>query len=218
VLGVSGLTAYFALTDVLKVAPGDVVVISAATGATGYLCAGICKAIGAKLVIGIAGGPDKCKWIVEEAGFDAAIDYKNEDLDKRIAELCPQGVTCYFDNVGGDMLDTMLVHMVPKGRIVICGAMSSGYTDTAVSGPKKNFMQICVKMLKVEGFLLLYYRDQIEAGARQLAQWVREGKLRVEETIVEGFEKAPELLPTMFSGKAPGKLLLKVAEPSDTHI
>jgi NADPH-dependent curcumin reductase len=212
VFGVSGLTAYFSITDVLKVGPGDVVVVSAATGATGSLCAGICKALGAKLVIGIAGGPEKCRWIVEKAGYDAAIDYKNEDLATRLAELCPEGVSCYFDNVGGDMLDTLLDHMQPRGRIVICGAMSTGYTDTAVAGPQTNFMQICVKMLKLEGILLLFYRDQIEAGARQMAQWVKEGRLHVEETVVEGFENAPLLLPTMFSGKAPGKLILKVAD------
>lgn len=212
-LGVSGLTAYFAMTDVLKVGPGDVVVVSAATGATGYLCAGICKALGAKTVIGIAGGPDKCRWIVDEAGFDAAIDYKNEDIDARLAELCPDGVTCYLDNVGGDMLDTLLVHMRPMGRVAICGAMSSGYTDTDVAGPAKNFMQICVKMLTVRGILLVYYRDRLEEGAMQLAQWVRDGKIKIEETIVNGFEKAPELLPTMFSGKAPGKLILKVSDP-----
>lgn len=212
VFGVSGLTAYFGVTDVLNVGPGDIVVVSAASGATGSLCAGICKALGAKMVIGIAGGPEKCQWIVEKAGFDAAIDYKNEDIDARLRELCPEGVNAYFDNVGGDMLDTMLEHMAPMGRVLICGAMSTGYTDTAVAGPKRNFMQICVKMLKVQGILLLFYRDQLEAGAMQMAQWVKEGRLHVEETIVEGFENAPALLPTMFSGKAPGKLILKVAD------
>jgi NADPH-dependent curcumin reductase CurA len=211
-LGVGGLTAYFGVTDGLKVQPGDTVVISAASGATGHLAAGIAKALGAKTVIGTAGGPEKCRWIVEQAGYDAAIDYKNEDLDKRLAELCPQGVDKYFDNVGGDMLDTMFLHMAPRGRILICGAMSSGYTGVKLQGPQ-NYMRICTHNLTVQGILLFFYKDQLEQGARQLGQWVAAGKLHVEERIVEGFDKAPNLLPTMFSGKEPGKLVLRVANP-----
>jgi len=210
VFGVSGLTAYFGVTDVLKVKPGDVVFVSAATGATGSLVAGICKALGAKTVIGSAGGADKCRWIIERAGFDAAIDYKSEDLDARLRDLCPDGIDAYFDNVGGDMLDTTLLHMKPKGRIVICGAMSTNYTDVDVAGPAKNFMQICVKMLSVQGILLLFYRDQLQAGGEQLAEWIGQGRLHVEENILEGFEQAPALLATMFTGKAPGKLMLKI--------
>jgi len=213
ILGVSGLTAYFGVTDVLKVGPGDTVFVSAATGATGSLVAAISKALGAKQVIGTAGGPDKCRWIIEHAGYDAAIDYKSEDLDARLSELCPEGINAYFDNVGGDMLDTTLAHMAPKGRIVICGAMSSGYVDEKVAGPKENFMQICVKMLEVKGILLLFYRDQLEAGARQMGQWLAEGRIHMQENIVEGFDHAPALLATNFSGKDPGKLILKIADP-----
>jgi NADPH-dependent curcumin reductase CurA len=212
VFGVSGLTAYFGVTDVLKVGAGDTVVVSAASGSLGSLVAAICKAAGAKKVIGIAGGADKCRWIVEKAGYDAAIDYQNEDIGARLAELCPEGVSCYYDNVGGDMLDTLFLHMAPRGRILICGAMASGYTDVQIQGPR-NYMAICVKMLKVEGILLLFYKDRLEEGARQMAKWAAEGKLPIEEHVVEGFEHAPELLPTMFSGKPPGKLLLKVADP-----
>ena len=206
--------AYFGVTDVLAVKPGDVVVVSAATGATGSLVAGICKALGAKTVIGTAGGPEKCRWIVEKAGYDAAIDYKGENLDARLTELCPNGVDAYFDNVGLDTLDTLLLHMAPKGRVVICGAMSSGYTDVDVPGPQKNFMQICVKMLKVQGILLLFYRDRLEEGAKQLARWIMEGRLHVEENIIEGFDKAPGLFSTMFTGKNPGKLMLKIGDPT----
>lgn len=211
VFGVGGLTAYFGVTDGLKVKPGDTVVISAATGATGSLAGGIAKALGAKKVIGIAGGAEKCRWIVEEAGYDAAIDYKSEDLDARLKELCPEGVDAYFDNVGGDMLDTLLLNMAPRGRILICGAMASGYTDVKLQGPT-NYMRICTHMLTVQGILLFFYREQLAEGAAQMAKWVAEGKLKVEENVVEGFDKAPELLPTLFSGKAPGKLLLKVAD------
>ena len=212
VFGVSGLTAYFGVTDGLKVTTGDVVVISAATGATGSLAGGIAKACGARLVIGIAGGPEKCKWIVEKAGYDVAIDYKSEDVGKRLRELCPEGVTAYFDNVGGEILDTLLLHMAPKGRILICGAMSSGYHDTRIPGPH-NYMRICTHQLTVQGILLFFYRDRLQEGAMHLAQWVQEGKLHVEENIHEGFDKAPSLLPSLFTGKSPGKMILKVADP-----
>jgi NADPH-dependent curcumin reductase CurA len=212
IFGVGGLTAYYGVTDVLKVKPSDTVVISAATGATGSVAGGICKILGAKRVIGLAGGADKCKWVVEKAGFDACIDYKNDDVDKRLRELAPEGVDAYFDNVGGVILNTLLMHMAPRGRILICGAMSSGYTDVNIPGPS-NYMQICVKMLSVQGILLFFYRDVLHEGAQQLGGWVAEGKLPVTEDVVVGFEKAPELLPTMFSGKNPGKLVLKLADP-----
>lgn len=212
VFGVGGLTAYFGVTDVLKVKAGETVVISAATGATGSLAGGIAKAMGAKQVIGIAGGKDKCRWIVEKAGYDVAIDYKSEDIGRRLNELCPQGVDVYFDNVGGEILDTLLLHMAPRGRILICGAISSGYVDTRIPGPH-NYMRICTHMLTVQGILLFFYRDRLQEGAMQLARLVQAGKLHVEENIHEGFEKAPSLLPTMFTGKSPGKMLLKISDP-----
>ena len=212
VFGVNGLTAYFGVTDGLKVKSGDTVVISSAGGATGLLAGGIAKILGAAKVIGIAGGRDKCQWIVKNAGYDAAIDYKGEDLGKRLAELCPQGVTCYFDNVGGEILDTVLMHMANLGRILICGAISSGYNDTKVQGPV-NYMQICARQLTAQGILLPFYKDRIGEGISALAQWVKEGKLRVHEEIFEGFQRAPELLPTMYAVKNPGKLLLHVADP-----
>lgn len=212
IFGVSGLTAYFGVTDILKIQPGDTVVVSAASGSLGSLVAGICKAAGAERVIGIAGGAEKCRWIVEEAGYDDAIDYKNDDISARLAELCPEGVNAYFDNAGGDILDTLFLHMAPRGRVLICGAMASGYTDVQIQGPR-NYMAICTKMLRVEGILLLFYKDRLQEGAEQMAKWAAEGKFKIEEKIFEGFEKAPELMPTMFSGKAPGKLLLKIADP-----
>jgi len=212
VFGVGGLTAYFGVTDVLKVKPGDTVVVSAATGATGSIAGDICKALGAKKVIGTAGGPEKCRWILEKAHFDAAIDYKNEDIGQRLRELCPEGVDAYYDNVGGDMLDTLFLHMAPRGRILLCGAMSSDYSGIdGFKGPK-NYVMAITKMLRIEGVHLFFYRDRLEEGIRQLAAWVTEGKVHVEESVYEGFEKAPELLPTVFTGKHPGKLVLKVGE------
>lgn len=211
VFGVGGLTAYFGLKDGLGIRPGDVVVVSAATGATGSLAAGIAKTLGAKTVIGIAGGSEKCRWIVEKAGYDMAIDYQSENIEERLRELCPEGVTAYFDNVGGDMLDTLLMQMAPQGRVLICGAMSSGYTEVKMPAPS-NFMRICTHMLTVQGFLLFFYRERLADGAIQMAQWVRDGTLHVEENLFVGFEKAPQLLPTMFTGKAPGKMMLRVNE------
>jgi NADPH-dependent curcumin reductase CurA len=212
VFGVGGLTAYFGVTDGLKIKPGDTVVVSAATGATGSLAGGICKALGAKRVIGIAGGAEKCRWVVETAGYDFAIDYKGGDIGARLTELCPQGVDAYFDNAGGDILNTMLLHMAPRGRILICGAISSGYISEQIPGPG-NYMQICARMLTVQGFLLFFYRDLLQQGAEQLGRWVAEGRLHVAEDVVEGFERTPELLPTVFSGKQPGKLVLKLGNP-----
>jgi NADPH-dependent curcumin reductase CurA len=212
IFGVGGLTAYFGVTDGLKIKAGDTLVVSAATGATGSLVAGIAKALGAKAVIGIAGGPEKCQWLVENAGYDLAIDYNNDNLAERLAELCPAGVDAYFDGIGGTMLETLLEHMAPRGRVLICGAMSTGYTQVGGEAPN-NFMLICTKNLTMQGILLFHYRDQFTAGAAQLARWVAEGKLHVAEDVVEGFEHAPALLPTVFSGKAPGKLLLHIADP-----
>jgi len=208
VFGVGGLTAYFGVTDGLKVKAGDTVVISAATGATGSLACQIAKIMGAR-VIGIAGGAEKCRWVIEHAGCDAAIDYQSDDISARLAELAPGGVEAYFDNVGGDMLDTMFLNMAPRGRILICGAMSQGYTDVKVQGPT-NYMRICTHQLTMQGILLFFYAEQIPAAAMQLGAWVQEGRIHVEENRQHGFAKAPELLPTMFTGKAPGKMVLEL--------
>lgn len=212
VFGVGGLTAYFGTVDVLRVKPGDTVVVSAATGATGSMVAGIAKALGAKKVVGIAGGPEKCRWITEVAHCDAAIDYKNDDIGQRLRELCPEGVDAYYDNAGGEILDTMFLHMAPRGRMVICGAISQGYADLEFEGPR-NYGQIVTKMLRVEGVHLFYFRDRLEEGGKQLAEWIAQRKVHVEECVHEGFEKAPELLFSVFTGKKPGKLVLKVGDP-----
>lgn len=213
VFGVGGLTAFFGVTDGLKVKEGDTVVVSAATGATGGLACQIARLLGAKKVIGIAGGADKCRWVVENVGCDACVDYKDPTWTAKIAELAPNGVDAYFDNVGGDMLDEMFLLMAPQGRILICGAMSQGYTGVKVQGPT-NYMRICTHQLTVQGILLFFYAAKIPQAAQQIGQWVMEGKLRVTENRHAGFEKAPDLLPTMFTGKDPGKLVLHVADPA----
>lgn len=212
VFGVTGLAAYFGMTDVGQVRAGDVVVVSAASGATGSVAGQIAKAMGAKKVIGIAGGADNCQWLLEQGHYDAAIDYKREDIDARLKALAPEGVNLYFDNVGGETLDTLLMNMAWFGRIVVCGAVSSGYTSTEVAGPR-NYMQLCTRSLRMQGFLLFAYADRLAEGAQALGRLVQEGKLQVVEDLEVGFEKAPLLLPTLFSGKKPGKLVLKIADP-----
>jgi NADPH-dependent curcumin reductase CurA len=211
--GVGGLTAYFGTVDQLRVQPGDTVVVSAATGATGHVVGGIAKALGAKKVIGFAGDADKCRWIVESGHYDAAINYKTDDIPARLRKLCPDGVDAYYDNVGGDILDEMFLHMKQRGRMVICGAMSQGYADLNFQGPK-NYGKIVTQLLRVEGVHLFYFADRLDQGAKQLAEWVQQGKLRVEEDVHEGFEKAPALLMSVFTGKKPGKLILKVGDPA----
>jgi NADPH-dependent curcumin reductase CurA len=210
IFGVGGLTAYFGVLDGLKVKSGETVVISAATGATGAVACQIAKLMGAR-VIGIAGGPEKCAWIKEQAGCDEAIDYKNDNLAEKMKELAPEGVECYFDNVGGDMLDEMLLHMKPLGRVLICGAMSQSYLHNENDVGPSNYMRACTHQLTLQGILLFFYAEQIPKGIADIVQWVQEGKIRVHEEIHEGFDKAPELLPTMFSGKSPGKMVLKIA-------
>jgi hypothetical protein len=187
-------------------------VVSAATGATGFVVGGIAKALGAKKVIGFAGGAEKCRWIVESGHYDAAIDYKSDDIAARLSELCPEGVDAYYDNAGGEILDTLFMHMKPRGRMVICGAMSQGYADLDFEGPK-NYGQIVTRMLRVEGVHLFFFKERLEEGARQLAEWVQQGRLHVEECVHEGFEKAPGLLLSVFTGKTPGKLILKNGDP-----
>lgn len=209
VLGVSGLAAYFGLTEGLNIKQGENLVVSAAAGSLGSLVAGMAKQLGAGKIVGIAGGPEKCKWLTEVAGYDAAIDYKNDNIAKRLAELFPGGVDNYYDNVGGDILDELFLQMRSQGKMLICGAMSSGYTSTKLVGPT-NYMRICTHNLTLKGIHLFYYTEKIPDAIKKISQWLEEGVLHVEENIVEGFDNAPSLLPSVFAGKAPGRLILKV--------
>jgi NADPH-dependent curcumin reductase len=209
VLGISGLTAYLGLTEGLNIKKGENLVVSAAVGSLGSLVAGMAKQLGAGKVVGIAGGSEKCRWLTEVAGYDAAIDYKNDDIAERLADLFPNGVDNYFDNVGGDILDEMFLHMRVHGKILICGAMSSGYTGVKLIGPT-NYMRICTHNLLVKGILLAHHAQQIPEAIKQISTWLEQGLLHVEENIVEGFDNAPSILPSVFAGKAPGRLILKV--------
>ena len=207
ILGVTGMTAYFGMTDVGQVKAGDVVVISGAAGATGSAAGQIAKIKGAKKVVGIAGGPEKCAYIVNELGFDEAIDYKNANVAARLRETCPDGIDLYFDNVGGSILDDCLANLAMRGRVVLCGAISTYNSDDPPPGPS-NYLSLLVRRGRMEGFIILDYLDRFPAAQLEVAGWIAEGKIKSSEHIVEGLEKAPEALNLLFSGGNTGKVIV----------
>lgn len=212
VFGLTGTTAYFGMVDVGAVRSGDVVVVSGAAGATGSIAGQIAKIKGAATVIGIAGGAAKCRWLVEKGGFDAAIDYRSEKVSARLRQLAPKGVDLYFDNVGGDVLDAVMLNLAFRARIVICGGISSGYGTKMAPGPK-HYMQLVFKSARMEGFLLLTFAQRMGEAVEQLKAWVAGGRLHYEVDVVQGFENAPDTLRRLFEGRNFGKQLLKVADP-----
>jgi hypothetical protein len=207
--GITGMTAYFGLIDVGKVKEGDVVVVSGAAGATGSTVGQIAKIKGAAKVIGIAGGAKKCSWIVDELGFDEAIDYKSDDVAKRLREAAPDGIDLYFDNVGGPILDACLAQLALRGRIVLCGAIS-GYNDRGAAKGPANYANLIIKRGRMEGFLILDYFDRLDEGRAEVAGWLAEGKIKSSEHIVEGLENAPEALNLLFTGGNTGKVIVAV--------
>jgi NADPH-dependent curcumin reductase CurA len=210
VCGITGLTAYFGLLDLGKPKAGETVVVSGAAGATGSVAGQIAKLKGCR-VIGIAGGTDKCRWLTEQAHFDAAIDYKRENVARRLHELCPKGIDVYFDNVGGEILDAALANLGQRARIVQCGGIS-GYNDT-MPPAVHNTMNLVVTRSRMEGFIVIDYLPRFAEGAGQLAQWVMEGKIAHAEDVQHGLENAPKTFLRLFQGKNLGKQLLKVADP-----
>jgi NADPH-dependent curcumin reductase len=209
-LGVTGLTAYFGLLDVGQAKAGDTVVVSGAAGATGMVAGQIAKIKGCRAV-GIAGGPEKCNYIVKELGFDAAIDYKNEDVFQALRTHCPQGINVYFDNVGGDILDAALANIARGARVVLCGAISQYNSTTGIKGPS-NYLSLLVNSARMEGFIVFNYLSRYGEAAREMAGWMMAGKLKSREDIVEGFRNFPETLLKLFRGENLGKLMIKVAD------
>ncbi len=207
--GITGLTAYFGLIDVGRVKEGDVVVVSGAAGATGSTVGQIAKIKGAAKVIGIAGGPQKCASIVDELGFDEAIDYKNDNVAARLREAAPDGIDLFFDNVGGEILDACLAQLALRGRIVLCGAIS-GYNDRGAATGPANYANLIIKRGRMEGFLILDYFDRLDAARAEIAGWLGEGKIKSSEHIVEGLENAPDALNLLFTGGNTGKVIVKV--------
>jgi NADPH-dependent curcumin reductase CurA len=211
VLGLTGITAYFGLLEVGQPKKGETVVVSGAAGATGSVVGQIAKIQGCN-VVGIAGGPEKCAWLTGEAGFDAAIDYKAERVDRRLRELCPNGIDLFFDNVGGEILDAALANLAMRGRVVICGAIA-GYNEKVPPPGPRNYLSLLVQRGRMEGFIILDYMDRAGQAISALSQWVREGKIRHQEDIQEGLENAPATLLRLFEGKNRGKQLLRIADP-----
>ena len=208
VLGMPGMTAYFGILDTGKPKPGETVVVSGAAGAVGTVVGQIAKIKGCR-VVGIAGGADKCQYLLNELGFDGAIDYKNEDVRNGLKRECPKGVDVYFDNVGGDILDNVLTKINYKARIVICGAISQ-YNNTApVKGPS-NYLSLLVNRARMEGIVVFDNAKNYGKAAAEMAQWIAEGKLIAKEHVVEGLAMFPETLMMLFNGENFGKLVLKV--------
>ncbi len=207
ILGVTGMTAYFGVIDVGQVKEGDVVVVSGAAGATGSAAGQIAKIKGAKKVVGIAGGPEKCAYLVTELGFDDAIDYKNDNVAKRLRETCPDGIDLYFDNVGGSILNDCLANLAMRGRVVLCGAISNYNSDGPPQGPS-NYLTLLIRRGRMEGFLIFDYLDRFPAAQLEVAGWIAEGKIKAAEHIVEGLEKAPDALNLLFSGGNTGKVIV----------
>jgi NADPH-dependent curcumin reductase CurA len=206
-LGMPGMTAYFGLTDIGDPKPGQTVVVSAASGAVGALVGQIAKIKGARAV-GLAGGPEKCSYVTDQLGFDACIDYKNEDIGKALTKFCPDGINVYFDNVGGEILDLALARLARKARVIVCGAISQYNNTTAMDGPK-NYLSLLVNNARMEGFVVFNYADRYAEGGQAMAEWLAAGKLKSKEDIVDGIETFPETLLKLFSGENFGKLMIK---------
>jgi NADPH-dependent curcumin reductase CurA len=208
-LGMTGMTAYFGLFDTAKLKEGDTVVVSGAAGAVGSVAGQIAK-IKSCRVIGIAGGAEKCSWLVEELGFDAAIDYKTQDVRRALREAAPDGVDVYFDNVGGEILDAVLTRLARGARIVICGAVSQYNATEGVRGPA-NYLTLLVSRASMTGMVVFDHAAQFGAAARELAGWMAEGRLISREHIVDGGVSAfPQTLLKLFAGENVGKLVLRV--------
>lgn len=211
--GITTLTAYFGMIEVAKIKQGDVVLISGAAGATGAAACQIARLKGAKKIIGIAGGPDKCAWLKNEGGCDEAIDYKSDDIAEKVTAFAPDGVDVFYDNTGGPALDAALINLAPGARIAICGGISSGYNSWTVDKGPQNYMYLILKGAVMQGFLVLNYMDRFGEAIGEISGWLKSGALKPHETVVEGLEKAPETLQGLFTGLNRGKLILKVGDP-----
>ena len=210
VLGMPGLTAYFGLLDVCRPHAGDTVVVSAASGAVGQVVGQIAKIMDCR-VVGIAGGAQKVDYITRELGFDVGIDYKSGDLTSALAKACPDGVDCYFDNVGGKISDAVFAALAYRARIAICGQIALYNVDTPEPG-SRNLRFMLVNRAVMEGFLVYDFTDRWPMGLKRLSRWVREGKIKYREDVVQGLENAPKAFLRLFDGSNFGKLVVKIAD------
>jgi NADPH-dependent curcumin reductase CurA len=209
VLGITGLTAYFGMLDLGRPRAGETVVVSGAAGATGSVAGQLAKLEGAR-VVGIAGGAEKCGWLVKDAHFDAAIDYKGEDVGARLAALCPKGIDVYFDNVGGAILDACLGRLALRARVVLCGGIS-GYNEAEPPPGPRNLMNLVIQRARMEGFIVLDYLPRFGEGLAALQKALAEGKIAFQEDVQRGLENAPRTFLRLFRGENRGKQILQVA-------
>jgi NADPH-dependent curcumin reductase CurA len=211
VLGMPGMTGYFGLMDIGQPKAGETLVVSGAAGAVGQTVGQMAKIKGLR-VVGIAGGPEKCKWVVDELGFDACIDYKAGPNAVRdgLKEHCPDGVDIYFDNVGGDILDAVLARINRSARIIICGAISQYNATTAVQGPK-NYLSLLVNRARMQGMVVFDYADRYPEAIAEMAGYLKTGKMKSREDVVKGIDQFPDALNRLFRGENFGKLVLEVA-------
>jgi NADPH-dependent curcumin reductase CurA len=210
VLGVTGLTAYWGLLDLGKPKAGETVLVSGAAGATGSVVGQIARIKGCR-VVGIAGGADKCRWLKDVARFDEVIDYKSEDVDRRIGELCKDRVDVFFDNVGGSILEAALNHINMHARVVLCGGISAYNATTPQPGPV-NLMNLVIMRARMEGFIVIDYMNRTHIAVPELLQWIQSGELVHQEDVQEGFDNIPDTLNRLFTGRNVGKQLLRIAE------
>ncbi len=209
VLGVTGLTAYFGMLEIGKPKAGDTVLVSGAAGATGSIAGQLAMIEGCR-VVGIAGSDEKCQWLTQDLGFDDAINYKSEDVAARVRETCPQGVNIYYDNVGGEILDIALNNLADNARVVICGGISRYNLTGAIPGPK-NYFNLVYRRSRMEGFIVSDFAKRFPEATAVLQEHLHSGRLKHRETILEGFERMPNALMSLFSGDNIGKLLVHVS-------
>jgi len=209
-LGMTGLTAYVGMFDIGRVKPGETVVVSAAAGAVGSVAGQLAKIQGGR-VVGIAGGPEKCALLVDELGFDAAVDYKTADWRDQLKAATPDGIDVDFENVGGEIMESVFGRLNVRARVALCGLIS-GYNDDApsVSAGPRNFGNLLIQRVHLEGFIVLDHFGRAPEIVPRLAGWMAEGKLKAQETIVEGFEQLPVAINMLFDGGNTGKLVVKV--------
>ncbi|KAI8802669.1 NADP-dependent leukotriene B4 12-hydroxydehydrogenase [Cladochytrium replicatum] len=217
-LGMTALTAYFGILDVGRPKDGDVIVVSGAAGATGMMAGQIAKCLAKNVtVIGIAGSDDKCKILVDELGFDKAINYKSPDWRQKLKEYTPKFIDLYFDNTGGPILEECLRRIATYGRVVLCGAISQYNSAPGSSTPPvgpASYINLITQRGRMEGFIVFDYQKRYPEAYAKLSQWVVEGKIEGKETVVKGLPNAPEALLALFDGKNIGKMMVQVADDS----
>ena len=208
VLGGTGMTAYFGMLDLGEPKPGQTVVVSGAAGATGSIAGQIARIKGCR-VIGLAGSAAKCAWLTDELGFDAAINYKSQDVGRALDAACPNGINIYFDNVGGEILDLCLARLAMHARVVICGGISRYNAQGPIPGPR-NYFNLVFRRARMEGFIVIDYFKRFPEASAQMQRWIDSGEIKHRATVVSGFKNLPKALIQLFEGENIGKMMVKV--------